>query len=277
MQTFPGKIGFPDNPSGDVAAVITVADGRLEIHTGDTSIGRWPVTELQLELGVRGYLVSLDGEDLVLAPHDRYGFNEAIETAQEQASVQKGRRTLRKQARHAKRQAPIEQRVNPDMESSPAVPQVSASGTVDEEETRPRKKRFRRPKVAELEPQPRPDSPKPKPVPHIPGLEDPDKDALWATHRREEPTTFRERLNTRHGIRKIGLIALVAVVVLGYVAPAVVSMMLVIPAVTAVVLAGLGLLDASYTRFLPASMTEIRLMMIGIGLFGASLLVATFF
>ena len=65
--------------------------------------------------------------------------------------------------------------------------------------------------------------------------------------------------------------------VLAYFAPAVVGLMLVIPGVAAVVAETLSLLDPSFTRRLPASLNEIRLMMIGLGLFAASLAVTTIF
>jgi hypothetical protein len=67
VQTFPGKIGFPNDASGDIAATITVAESTLKIETGDTTIGEWPIADVAVELGHRGYLIELDGEVLVLA------------------------------------------------------------------------------------------------------------------------------------------------------------------------------------------------------------------
>jgi hypothetical protein len=117
----------------------------------------------------------------------------------------------------------------------------------------------------------------PKPVPHIPGLEDPDKDALWATHRTEEPSGWRHSLNSTTTTRKLIAAAIVSISVLAVFLPAIATIMLLIPGIAAVILAGLSLLDPAYTRFLPGSMSEIRLMTLGIGVFGASLLIASIF
>ena len=313
VQTFPGKIGFPGDSATDIAAVITVGDASLEITTGETSIGEWPISDITLELGVRGYVVTLDGEELVLAPHDRFGFSQAVEEAQEHTSLKVGRRAARKMAKKTAKankalatSSKVDDRAQPIQETPPTHETPPTKGTPPTQETPPTQKRpTQKTPIQEKEPAapstpddkattkkpkarrttkvkfPRPrraqaDQGPPK-APHVPGLDDPDKDALWATNRTQEPASIRERLNGENGARNLAYVGAGGLLIAAYFAPAVVSFLLLIPGVAAVVAAGLALLDPSFTRLLPGWLSEIRLMLIGLGFFGASLIVASVF
>ena len=288
MRSFPGKIRFPEENAEDVAAVITVTDDRLELSTDDTPIGTWPIGELDLALGTRGYHVTLDGEELVLAPHDRFGFNDAVESAQQAAL-----KTPRQRRKEAKAKAKAMAKKRSTAPASPAPveapdPVHNSTPAHEDQEQRavdskpakaPRQKKVRKPKQPRVRRRRKaPVDPNgPKPVPHVPGLEDPDRDALWATHRTQEAVSWRERLNTKAGGRKVAIGGAVAFAVLVFFAPAVIALMLLIPGAVAVILAGLSMLDPSFTRFVPPAMTEVRLMVVGIAFFGASMLVAWIF
>lgn len=282
MPSFAGKIGFPDDDMSDVAAVMTVDDGFLEIHTGDTSIGRWPVTEFEIEFGMRGYFVRLDGEELVLAPNDRYGFSDAVETAQKAASAKKTSRRIRKQARRARKsQSPAglsEPTPEPKPDPTPAPKRTDPKRTDRSEEDQEKSPRPRTLFAAAWAgaKKRKPDEPTTKPVPHIPGLDEPDNVGSWR-HRTEEPATLRERIRSANSARKLGLVALVALIGLTILSPEIASLLLLVPAVAAVILAALGILDPSFARFRPASMTDTRLMMIGIAFFVTSMAIATIF
>ena len=56
-----------------------------------------------------------------------------------------------------------------------------------------------------------------------------------------------------------------------------IGLMFLIPGVVAVILAGLSMLDPAYARFVPGAITEVRLMVVGIGFFAASLIIAWIF
>ena len=278
MRSFPGKIGFPGETSSDVRAVITLADSRLEITTGETSIGHWPIADITLELGARGYVVILDGEELILAPDDRFGFRHAVEETQDAApSSKRSRRRARKAAGKSTKPAkatmekPSTEGVPVEAEPTPPDPPAPSAEVKPAKPAKAKKRIKRKPTKAP------PPVDVPKEVPFVPGIDDLDDKAWWATRSEQGPTSFRGRLNTRAGIRQLAVGGAVIFLVLAYFAPAVVSLMLVIPGVAAVVAAALSLLDPSFTRRLPASLNEIRLMMIGLGLFTASLAVATIF
>ncbi len=297
MQRFPGKIRFPEADTDDVAAVLTVHEQSLEIVTGETSIGSWPVAEIELELGASGYHVTLDGENLVLSPHDRFGFSHAVEDARQAATVRRSRRGRRKAAKRAKAATqaaaappPAAEEAGPVTTLEPAAPAAPPDEPTPAEKQRPRRQKAPKakkvktrerpakpPKPAKVRKRKQRDPDAPKPVPHVPGLEDPDRDALWATHRTHEPTSFRERLNTSEGVRKLALIAIPVVAVLLYFAPALIAVALLVPGAAAIVLAGLAMLDPSFTRYIPASLSDLRLMLAGVGCFLASLLVAWIF
>lgn len=273
MPSFAGKIGFPDIDMSDVAAVMTVDDGFLEIHTGDTSIGRWPVTEFEIEFGMRGYFVRLDGEELVLAPNDRYGFTDAIETEQKAASAKKTSRRIRKKARRARKSQSPAGSSEPKPDPAPAPKRTDRS--VEDKGQSPQPHTLFAAAWAGTKKR-QPSEPATKPIPPIPGLDDPDNVGSWR-HRTEEPATLRERIRSANSVRKLGLVALVALIGLTILSPEIASLLLLVPAVAAVILAALGILDPSFARFRPASMTDVRLMMIGIAFFATSMAIATIF
>ena len=304
MKSFPGKIGFVNGEDDDVAAVITLDGIQLQIQTGDTSIGEWPIKDMNLEFGRRGYHVILDGEEVVLDPLDRYGFSTAFEVAQEAANEKKTRRARRLEKRN--RDDTVES-TEPTQDVPSAVIAGNESSTIEEtgserptrsdqraaariakEEDKAARAEAKQvakaaragaKQVAKAEKRraAQADDTDPRPVPRIPGLEDPDKDALWETHHNDEDTSFRSKLNSRSGTRVLWTVGVALVVVLAYLAPTVASLMLVIPGAAAVILAALGLLDPVFTRLLPPSLNEIRLMIIGVGFFVASLLVSAIF
>lgn len=289
MQSFPGKIGFPSDTSGDITATMTITGDVLEISTTDASIGAWPIDGLKLELGHRGYIVELDGEQIILSPHDRFGFNAAMEEAQQAVTVQNTRKGARRAKKEAKRAAKEDARAakatakqaekaveDPEVEFEP-VPVVQEAPAAESVEAVTKAKPGKAPKpkrVSRLRTSKAADVDEPKPVPHVPGLEDPDKDALWATHRTEKRTDLRSRLNSATGARKAIYIGAAVMVALAIFAPAIATILLLLPGIAAVVLAGLSLLDPAYTRFMPGSFTELRLMLTGLGFFAASLVIA---
>ena len=98
----------------------------------------------------------------------------------------------------------------------------------------------------------------------------------WATSSIEEPATLGDRLNSRSSRQWLAIVSVVIAVVLAVFAPNVLQLVLMVPGVVAVILASLGILDPSFTRFLPAKFSELRLLIIGIGFFLAALLLAAF-
>ena len=78
METFPAAL----RTVGDVnslAATIELSDGRLRIAAGDTEIGDWPLTEVQLEEIPTGYRMAVEGELLMLDLKDVSSFNAELE------------------------------------------------------------------------------------------------------------------------------------------------------------------------------------------------------
>ena len=139
MQTFPGKLRFPQDASRDVAADISISDGVLQIKMGDIDLGEWPIDSLDFERGVNGYHVTLDSEDLILSPNDSYAFGEAIDSAKDEAAQSATPRSRRKKAKQEKamqKEAMQEKAMQKVQESS------ETSHSIDEQS--PSKKRFKR-------------------------------------------------------------------------------------------------------------------------------------
>lgn len=62
---------------GDVKslpAIVELADGILSIHAGDTEIGSWPLSEINLEETPTGYRLAAEGEQILLELKDLTSF-----------------------------------------------------------------------------------------------------------------------------------------------------------------------------------------------------------
>lgn len=80
MGTFSASL----RATGDIkslAATIELSDGHLSIVAGSTEIGRWPLSEIQLEEIPTGYRMAAEGEQILLEIKDLTSFNAELEKA----------------------------------------------------------------------------------------------------------------------------------------------------------------------------------------------------
>ncbi len=274
----------------------------MQLQIGHSALREWPVQDLDLALGVQGSAVGLSGGQVVLAPHDRFGFNSAIETAKEASGRKKSRRARKQAERANKVQKPSQTAVQPPQPTPVAATQphptedvpaskpsraerkaeIQAAKQQEKVRAAEAKQASKNAKKAEKtrksdEDGEAPAEFVPKPAPKIPGLADPDWDPLWEVHDNEGEGTSRSVLNSIKAVPTPWIIGVVGFLVFAYFFPTLASLLLALPGAAAVVVAGLALLDPAYTRFLPGSMSEVRLMTYGVGFFTASLLVSAVF
>lgn len=282
MRTFKAKIGTADQANPDFEALLEVGGGQLVITAGDQQIGAWPVTSLQLDLTNRGYRMHVDGEQLLVAPIDRFTFRDAVD-AERQSVQPKGRRARRKAKvqppslgappvptkRELKQAAKLE-RLRQEADTARAKEEAKADAKARAKEERKSGVRFRLPGravlssiSAALEPKPEPDAP-------------------WEIPVEKEPVEIRRnplaaRLAAIPPLWKIGAGASVVILAIGVFFPRLIATLLLVPGLLAVMTAGLGLVDPGYTRKLPPSLNEQRLLTGGGILLALGLLIVTFF
>ncbi len=96
---FQGTFHLLDDTS-ELEATFEVAAGRVTISSGGQEIGRWPAKKIDLTHRRDGILLTVDGESLVVRPIDRYGFSDAVEAATDEAPK---RRFLRRRQKPVKK------------------------------------------------------------------------------------------------------------------------------------------------------------------------------
>lgn len=111
MGTFSASL----RATGDVrslAATVELSDGSLSIRAGDTEIGSWPLSEIQLEEMPTGYRMAAEGEQILIELNDVGSFADELEAS-------KARRH-----RRGRQKKPVREKVEPYRE----VPTRSVSG-----------------------------------------------------------------------------------------------------------------------------------------------------
>jgi hypothetical protein len=75
---FDGTIHLADDPTR-IPATMRVSDGRIVIECEGEAIGDWLASDVTLDHRPEGIVLHVEGETLVVNPHDRYGFSDAVE------------------------------------------------------------------------------------------------------------------------------------------------------------------------------------------------------
>ena len=88
-MNFDGTIHLSEDPTR-IPATMRVAEGRVAIDCDGETIGDWLATEVQLDHRPEGIVLHVEGESLILNPHDRYGFSDAVEAEVENVPTKRG-------------------------------------------------------------------------------------------------------------------------------------------------------------------------------------------
>lgn len=80
LAAFTGMVRLIDD-TASLPASVEFVDGCLAVATGGTELGRWSFSELSVEERPGGFLVTVEGEQLLVSPLDRRGFSAALDAA----------------------------------------------------------------------------------------------------------------------------------------------------------------------------------------------------
>jgi len=296
VQTFKAKIGTGEQAIPDSEALLEVGGGQLVIMVGDQRIGAWPVASLDLDLTNRGYRMNIEGEQLLVSPVDRFTFREAVDAEKASSTTQTRRRRRRSKAKAAstpksppvpsrrelKKAAKLErlrQEAAEEKAKLEAREEAKAEVRAQRKDGNASKRRFNVPSLRRSEtPGSGPVEALLEPQPEAPAK----REAPWEVPVAKEVVEVQKnRLITRVEDLplpwKIGAGGALVALVIGIFLPRLVATLMLIPGLLAVMTAGLGLVDPGYTRKLPATLDEPKLLTIGGILLAVGLLVVTFF
>jgi len=272
VRTFKAKIGTADETEADLEAILTVGEGQLLITAGDQEIGAWPVGSVNLDLTNRGYRMNIGGEALLVAPVDRFTFREAVDEERESVEAKSGKgRRHSKRAKAGDTTKPTKQdrravakSKNPD-ESRGHAPKPQREKRAKRNWTSLSRSKERRLSLSAVEPLPAVENDAPWEIPVTKDHVEPDPNQLVSLFLRI-PLPW-----------KIGVTGAILAFGAGVVFPRLVATIMLLPGLLAILTAGLGLIDPGYTRKLPASIDEQRLLTVGGILLAVGLMIVTFF
>jgi hypothetical protein len=289
VQKFKAKIGTGDGVSPDFEALLEVGGGQLVITAGDQRIGAWPVTSLELDLTNRGYRMSVEGEQLLVSPIDRFTFRDAFDAERASAGThgRRGRRRTKAVERPAIGSLPVP--TKRELKKAAKLERLRQEAAVEKAKGEAREEARADAKAKRKDPSqalrrfgfrgkaPLPSveailEPKPEPQPEAPWEVPVEKERVEVT-KNALAARFHDAPGTWKAAGGVG----VAVLVVAIFFPRLIATLLLIPGLLAVMTAGLGLVDPGYTRKLPPSLTEQRLLAVGGILLGLGLLIVTFF
>lgn len=120
---------------GDVnslAATVELADGRINIVAGDTEIGTWPLTDIELEEIPTGYRMSAEGEQILIELKDVGAFTTALNTNTKKRTKLWRKKDSKKEARQEpapSATATVETDERPPTVNAPTAPTKDPEGT----------------------------------------------------------------------------------------------------------------------------------------------------
>ncbi len=78
MPSFPGSLRLAEDPQSRVRAEIEVDDERLVVRAGGDELGNWALAAVSFDPAPGGFIMSADGEELILTTGDNPAFAQIV-------------------------------------------------------------------------------------------------------------------------------------------------------------------------------------------------------